>query len=432
MSLIESEGIEVVPEEKRTRGFWKMFIVWAGFSIVITNFMLGSFTVGAGLIPGVTALVISIVIVGGIVYLGTKIAAKEGTAGTTAMRAPFGINGRIIPALGIAFAGMGWFGVQTGIVAESTQGILANQGIEIGFLPLAFISGVIMASVAVLGFRWIEWLNRLAVPIMTLLLILVLYQLWTEFTIDLSTQAGNMSFWAALNIFPAAVAAYLMVAMDYGRYGESSRPTEPSWAAAIAWIVFAIALAVIGIISASVAGEWNPVLIMTELGLGSVGLALLILGSWTTNTTNVYVSGMGLSQLFDVERFYTTIVSGAFGTAFAMAGIFSFAGLEAFLDALTITLVPTTGILFVHYYLLEKGMDTQALFDTTGKYWYLKGWNPAAVLAWVIGSIYAIFSPEWLVPALSAMFIAGGLYYVLVPIWEERLDITQEQSTASD
>lgn len=432
MSLIESEGVEVIPEEKRTRGFWQVFAIWAGFSIVITNFLLGSLTVGAGLVPGVVAVTLSILLVGGIVYYGTKIAATEGTAGTTAMRAPFGIQGRIIPALGIAFAGMGWFGVQTGIVAQSAELILAEMGFDVPFVVLAFVFGLLMAGVAIFGYRWIEWLNRLAVPIMTVLLALVVYQIWTEFTIELGAGGGEMSFWVALNVFPAAVAAFLMVAMDYGRYGDDEAPGKPSLGASLAWILFAIALAIIGIVAAMVAGEWNPVLIMVELGLGSVGLLLLILGSWTTNVTNVYVSGMGLSQLFGSRRVYMTTLSGVVGTGFAMAGIFTFSGIEAFLEGLTITLVPTTGILFVHYYLIEGGIDTDALFDTGGKYWYLRGWNPAAVVAWVIGAAYAIFSPDWTVPALSALVLAGAIYYVLYSPIEDWIGTRRPRPAAAD
>lgn len=60
-------------------------------------------------------------------------------------------------------ATVGWFGVQTGIVAASTQEILANFGVSLPFWLLAGVFGVIMASVAVVGYEWIEWLNRIAV-----------------------------------------------------------------------------------------------------------------------------------------------------------------------------------------------------------------------------------------------------------------------------
>lgn len=412
MPLVETEGVETIPEEKRTKGFWELFALWAGFTIVITNFLLGSLTVNAGLTVGFAAAVASIVAVGAVVYLGTRIAAEEGTAGTTAMRAPFGIQGRVIPSLAMVLATVGWFGVQTGIVASSAQEILGNFGIDLPFWLLAGVLGAVMASVAIVGYRWIEWLNRIAVPIMAILLALVVYQITTSYGVNLSGGEG-MTFWAALNVFPAATAAFLLVAMDYGRYGRADAPTKPSLGATVAWVAFAIVLAGIGILAAAAAGTWNPVQITIELGLGSVGLLLLIAGSWTTNVTNVYSGGIALSQITGLNRVYMTTVTGLVGTGLAIAGIFSFGGITSFLSALTITLVPTTGVLLVHYYLFERGFDADALFNVGGEYWYLKGWNPTAVLAWVVGAVFAVLSPDWLVPALSSGVVAGGIYYAL-------------------
>lgn len=414
MPLVETEGINVISEEQRERGFWQILAIWAGFTIVITNFLLGSLTIGAGLMTGFAAAVISIVLVGVIVYFGTKIAAEQGTAGTTAMRAPFGIQGRVIPALATVLATVGWFGVQTGIVASSTREILLNFGMSLPFWTLATVLGVIMAAVAVFGYTWIEWLNRLAVPIMALLLGLVVYQIFINYSTDLAgTGSGEMTFWTALNVFPAATAAFLIVAMDYGRYGNSENPSRPSWGASIAWVGFAIVLAAIGVLAAAAAGTWNPVQITVELGLGSIGLLLLIMGSWTTNVTNVYVGGIALSQLTGLSRFNMTVLTGLVGTVLAVAGIFSYGGIQSFLSALTITLVPTTGVLLVHYYLLEGGMDTEALFDVGGKYWYVRGWNPVAVIAWIVGAGFAVWAPDWTVPALSSALVAGAIYYAL-------------------
>lgn len=423
MALIETEGVDIIPESKRNRGFWNVFVIWAGFSIVITNFLLGSLTVNAGLWTGIAAVIISIVLVGVLVYLGTYIAAEEGTAGTTAMRMAFGVNGRAIPALATVIAGVGWFGVQTGIVASSTQQILADFGINLPFWLLALVLGIIMASIAIFGYTWIEWLNKIAVPIMTLLLLLVLYQIFFQLGIDTSqTGGGGMSFWAALNVFPAATAAFFIVAMDYGRYGIASEPEKPAWAATISWIIFGIALGIIGILAAMAANTWNPVQIMTQLGLGWVGLLLLVAGSWTTNVTNVYIGGIALSQLTGLNRAQMTTATGLIGTLLAIAGIFSFGGIQSFLSALTITLVPTTGVLLVHYYLFESKIDTSALFQRGGKYWYLSGWHPAAVVAWIVGAVYAIWASglipgvsgaSYLVPALTSAIVAGIIYYGL-------------------
>jgi len=127
-----------------------------------------------------------------------------------------------------------------------------------------------------------------------------------------------------------------------------------------------------------------------------------------------------------------TMLSGTIGTVLAMVGIFSLGGIESFLGALTITLVPTTGILLVHYFLFERGIDTDSLFDRNGKYWYLRGWNPSALIAWFVVGAYAVLAPEWVVPALSSAIVAGILYYALNAPILDRLDIYTAEPTNLD
>jgi cytosine/uracil/thiamine/allantoin permease len=38
---LEQRGVEVVPKDERTVGFWDLFVIWGGFSIIMTNFLLG-------------------------------------------------------------------------------------------------------------------------------------------------------------------------------------------------------------------------------------------------------------------------------------------------------------------------------------------------------------------------------------------------------
>lgn len=37
---LEQRGVEVVPKDERTVGFWNLFVIWGGFSIIMTNFLL--------------------------------------------------------------------------------------------------------------------------------------------------------------------------------------------------------------------------------------------------------------------------------------------------------------------------------------------------------------------------------------------------------
>ena len=113
---LEQRGVDIVPKNERTVGFWDLFIIWAGFSIIMTNFLLGALGIGIGIGPAMIAHVIGILIVAAVVWLGTILGSEQGIAGTVAMRSAFGINGRYIASIVMFIVGVGWFGVQTGMV----------------------------------------------------------------------------------------------------------------------------------------------------------------------------------------------------------------------------------------------------------------------------------------------------------------------------
>lgn len=72
------------------------------------------------------------------------------------------------------------------------------------------------------------------------------------------------------------MAAALILGADYGRYVKSQRATL---GAPLSVILFFAIIAILGIVSAAVAGNWDPVQIFVRLGLGAFGLLMLILAA---------------------------------------------------------------------------------------------------------------------------------------------------------
>src|SRR5215212_7980054 len=176
---LEQRGVEIVPKEERTVGFWDLFVIWGGFSIIITNFLLGALGVGVGIGPAILAHMIGILIVAGVVWLGTILGSEQGIAGTVAMRSAFGINGRYIASVVMFIVGIGWFGVQTGMVGSAAYEIVKDLVPAIAFTPRVWmvITGILMALVAIFGYRAIVWLNRLAIPGLVVLLTWLTYKI---------------------------------------------------------------------------------------------------------------------------------------------------------------------------------------------------------------------------------------------------------------
>jgi cytosine permease len=413
---LEQRGVEIVPKGERTVGFWDLFIIWGGFSIIMTNFLLGALGVGIGIGPAILAHMVGIIIVAGVVWLGTTLGSEQGIAGTVAMRSAFGINGRYIASVVMFVVGVGWFGVQTGMVGSAAYEIVRDLFPAAAFTPRVWmvITGVLMAAVAIFGYRAIVWLNRLAIPGLIVLLVWLTYKIVTVYSDKLASfeATGDMSFFAVINLLPAGMAAALILGADYGRYVKSQRATL---GAPLSVIVFFAVVAILGVVSAAVAGNWDPVQIFVSLGLGAFGLLMLILAAWTTNVTNIYVASLALSNMSGWLRVRTSIIASVVGVVLALAGIYSFQGLVNYLTLITALLIPTTGVLVVDYFVRNRRrMLAGELFKKEDSaYWFYKGWNIRAVAAWALGAVVTFAVPQSWIPAVSAMLVSGAAYYLL-------------------
>jgi cytosine permease len=413
---LEQRGVDIVPKNERTVGFWDLFIIWAGFSIIMTNFLLGALGIGVGIVPAMIAHMIGILIVAGVVWLGTIMGSEQGIAGTVAMRSAFGINGRYIASIVMFIVGVGWFGVQTGMVGSAAYEIVKDLFPAVAFTPRVWmvITGVLMASVAIFGYGAIVWLNRIAIPGLIVLLVWLTYKIVTVYSDELSAfqPSGDITFLAVINLLPAGMAAALILGADYGRYVKSQRA---ALGAPLSVIVFFAIIALLGVVSAAAAGNWDPVQIFVSLGLGVFGLLMLILAAWTTNVTNIYVASLALSNMTGWLRVRTSIIASVVGIFLGLAGIYSFQGLVNYLTLITALLIPTSGVLIVDYFVRNR---RQILADELFKkedsaYWFHRGWNIRAVIAWASGAIITLAVPQSWIPAVSAMLVSGVVYYLL-------------------
>ncbi len=95
-------------------------------------------------------------------------------------------------------------------------------------------------------------------------------------------------------------------------------------------------------------------------------------------------------------------------------------GIAGFVNTLGAILAPVYGIMITDYYLIKKqNVDIQQLYsaDPAGLYYYLRGWNQRALIAFAIAAIFSIAS-VW-APALNFLAgyawvigaILGGLFY---------------------
>ena len=148
---------------------------------------------------------------------------------------------------------------------------------------------------------------------------------------------------------------------------------------------------------------------LSSIGSPILGLLILVLATWTTNVSNAYSAGFALLSLTgakDNKRMMMTLISGVVGTLLAVFGITNY--FNSFLNVLSVGIPPVAGVVIMDYFVRHKA-DPKDWTPTEGV-------NPAGLIAWLVGALFALLFPSFLIPTLNAIVIACVLYLVLYPV----------------
>ena len=158
---------------KNTTKWYSLAGIWFGGIVSVPALLVGStliaslsfnYSIWAGLI-GFSFVVLFMSLL--------SIAAVEKRKATVSLAASsFGVKGaKLIVGLVIGLSTLGWFGIQSNIAGASFSKILVEMnGPEIPVWISSVFWGIIMVLTAVFGFKYLKWLNYVAVPAIVLLL----------------------------------------------------------------------------------------------------------------------------------------------------------------------------------------------------------------------------------------------------------------------
>lgn len=469
-SLI-NDDIAPTPVSERTWTVWNMAALWIGMVVCVPTYMLSGGLVELGMSWWQAVLTVCL---GNLVVLVPMLlnghpGTRYGIPFPVLARASFGILGAHVPALLRALVACGWFGIQTWIGGSAMYQLLsALSGRELGSadLPLLGINGAELAcflvfwAVQVLilwrGIDSIKVLESMAAPFLIAMgLALLLWawlkadgwgpmlsapsqfapggskegQFWSTFFPALT---GMVGFWATLSLnIP-----------DFTRYAKSQRDQMlgqalglPTFMTLFAFIGVAVTSATVVIFGEAVP---DPVILVGNMGGGFgvvISLLALTVATLSTNLAANVVSPA--NALVNVAPQHISFRSGALVTAGLGVAIFPWKLIEStsgyiftWLIGYSALLGPIGGILLVDYYLLRRTrLDVADLYRRDGAYWYHGGFNPAALLALVLGvmpNVPGFLAAAGFVDGVSEVWngiytyawfvgfiLAGGLYWGL-------------------
>lgn len=437
---VEQFGIEPIPEDLKTVKWYDLFVIVVNFLLNPGMILIGALAVTAGLSfwAGVTAVVLGIVIAFGAYIVMATLGVDYGLPGQVSTRMSYGIRGaKWIPSLVRTASSIYWFSFQTLAGALGIVAVLnAWFGVKFSLITVSLVFAVLQVIVALVGYNTLKQLSRVAFPIKIVILLYLLYLLMTH---DAQNYAPGAVFayagtagwkWAVFSLWVGSVAsAWLSMITDAADFCRYSSTRTDMW-------VGTMAAAVIGTIFSAFFGAYtaaatlgkvgNPFQVVTDIAGGS-GLTLFLillvvaLDNWTVNVLNLYTGGLSMSNMFTrLGRFWTTLIVSVAGVALSIfPGLVN--GYTGFMNAFGSLFAPIAGVLIMDYVFVKRmRIDVLALFDRSGPYWYIGGFNPVAVVWTVLGLVVYWLIPQTALPIITAAIITAVGYYVTLRIVASR------------
>ncbi|MEA4963138.1 cytosine permease [Lutispora sp.] len=410
-SIMETTTLTPVPASER-KPWYNIAFIWAGSVICIPALMVGSLvSSGLNFRQSVIAMIIGYCIVVAYMCLLGMMSSDLGLPTTVAISRAYGSRGSsLLVSLIIAITMTGWFGSQTALCATSFCNIMSGY-LHVNF-PLwlsALIWGCLMFITSVYGVKMIEILNKISVPALFVMLI------WGIISAIMNGAAGVVSSYEppaflgmtyGITLSVAGFASGAICCGDYTRYNKDRKGTILGCVMGV--LPAGIGALVIGAVLSLSAGSYDLSVVFSNFGLPIIGMLVLILATWTTNTSNAYSSGIAVVNMFkmkDDKRSAMTLVCGAIGTALALFGIADV--FSVFLNIIAVLVPPVAGVAIADYWIMGKGKP---------ELWKpMEGINWMGVISWVVGGLVTYFT-TFFVPTINGIIAALLLYCILAAI----------------
>ena len=349
------------------------------------------------------------------------------TRATTYMilRHPFGRVGSM--AMGLIASGIGcmlWFAVQTWLFGIIMTTLIPGQ-IWTSISVAALWGGVLMMTTALYGYRAIVILSFITVPLFFVLAVVGL-------SVGIVEHGGISALLAARPPTMGTLAAGITMTVGFYACGsiitsDVTRYAEKPLGGSIAWgtQVFFFMPVLLGAGGAMTLLTGAPQLAeaMMALGLGAGALMLAILGQWTTNDSNLWVSSLSFCNVIKIKRVIMVAILGIIGTAIAVAvGAGYLASMEPFITFATwlgILVPPIGGVLIADFYVFRRYL--LGLKDPATRYKFGPG-TKYSVVNWpgivgvALGGLIAWLTIEGMlpgIPAINGVLMAFAVYLIL-------------------
>ncbi|MFG2826857.1 purine-cytosine permease family protein [Streptomyces sp. NPDC048434] len=425
LTEVEPYGIEKIPDADRTATPLDLFRVAFGGANTFSTCVLGAFPVLFGLSfwQGLAATLLGLVAGALILCPMAVFGPVNGTNNAVASSAHLGVHGRIVGSFLSLLTAVAFFSISVWSSGDALVGGahrllgLPRSGISY-VVAYALFAGLVMV-VCVYGFRFMLFINKIAVTAATALFLLGAFAFAGDFDPSYAgahAAGGQFLFWpsfigAALIVLsnPVSFGAFLG---DWSRYIPADAPRRRVVGAAFLAQIATLLPFVFGLATASIIATKAPQyvdpgtpdyvggLLAISPGWYFLPVCLLaLIGGMSTGTTTLYGTGLDFSSVFPrLSRVQATVLVGAVSTAFIFIGRFWLDLVQSISTFATLIITCTTPwmvVMMLGFYTRRGWYDPDALqvFNRRqrgGRYWFAHGWNWRGMTAWWVSAVVGV------------------------------------------
>ncbi|MCH3973095.1 MAG: cytosine permease [Oscillospiraceae bacterium] len=433
---------ELLPtkESERTMSLADYIMLWAGMTINIVAFSLGSqyYNKGHGLSPWTMVLVMLIGygIVTAFTAMVGDIGTKYGVPFAAYIRAPFGYKGSYVAGLIRAIPGLYWFGFLTWVGANAINHIIGILFPGVGNLTLIII---LFAAVQILntmyGLKAMAKFDWIAIPCLAILFGAILLTTLSKYHITIpdimATQTeGGYSFayavagiaggWITMALNGSDLSRQIKHVNGYEKKGFFARNKRAIIGQIIGLMCVGVITMLIGAASGIATGYWDLNDVIPDLFTNKVALILcfivVVFAQWSTNTAaNLLPPSLVLLNVFPKLKYWmSTAICGTVAICMMPWKLESQGGFLVMVQNwISQMLGPIIGILLVDYFIIRKTkVNVKDLYTVGGQYQYTNGFNFSAIISLVLSFLVGLLCGSY--AFFAGLACSAVLYTVLM------------------
>lgn len=424
MSDTASEFETVAIRDDQLTPWWRVAAVGSMVAFSLPTFITG-LEVYQGLSPWQTvwALFIGSLMIFAIGSAMGGIGAQTRMSSYLLTRIAFGDHGAGVVNIAFAISLLGWFGININLFADGVSGLsMTLFGASPSNLVLSLGAATCMTLVTLAGFRAINILATLMVPVLAAVTIILIYNALSAESLPTLLAAEKpvtLTLGEGISAIVGAIIVGAIILPDITRFVRSWRGAIG--VTLISYMVVQLIVMAAASLASGATGSADIIEIMLQFGMGLGAFIIVITCSWVLNVLNLYSTVLSIKATFpNLNKSLLIFGLGAFGAGAALLDLLDL--FVEFLIYLSIVFIPVAGVIIADYVMIRRGSYRIETLENNRKF------APKAFAAWGIGAIasllmyyYPNISPSG-IAAIDAIALTALSYLALA--WVDRRDTT--------